>query len=104
MEFDVSGTGNDQLASIRSNGTLTSINFDTTNDDVQVAAPLTVSKLPGNNYTNTWDKVDEGELVLNFGDADNSNAKSAYLSNEVFAAEIQDNGAQIDGSSGGTNN
>ena len=104
MEFDVSGTGNDQLASIRSNGTLTSINFDTTNDDVQVAAPLTVSKLPGNNYTNTWDKVDEGELVLNFGDADNSNAKSAYLSNEVFAAEIQDNGAQIDGSSGSTNN
>ena len=104
MEFDVSGTGNDQLASIRSNSTLTSINFDTTNDDVQVAAPLTVSKLPGNNYTNTWDKVDEGELVLNFGDADNSNAKSAYLSNEVFAAEIQDNGAQIDGSSGSTNN
>jgi len=104
MEFDVSGTGNDQLASVRSNSTLTSINFDTTNDDVQVAAPLTVSALPSNSYTNTWDGIDEGELVLNFGDADNSNAKSAYLSNEVFAAEIQDNGAQIDGSSGGSNN
>ena len=104
MEFDVSGTGNDQLASVRSNSTLTSINFDTTNDDVQVAAPLTVSALPSNSYTNTWDGIDEGELVLNFGDADNSNAKSAYLSNEVFAAEIQDNGQQIDGSSGGSNN
>ena len=32
MEFDVSGTGNDQLASVRSGSTLASINFDTTND------------------------------------------------------------------------
>ena len=31
-------------------------------------------------------------------------AKSAYISSEVFAAEIQDDGAQIDGSSGGSNN
>ena len=68
MEFDVSGTGNDQLASVRSGSTLASINFDTTNDEVAVSAPLTVSKLPSNNYTNTWDTVDEGELVLNFGD------------------------------------
>ncbi|GIR06876.1 MAG: hypothetical protein CM15mP17_08320 [Gammaproteobacteria bacterium] len=31
-------------------------------------------------------------------------AKSAYISSEVFAAEIQDDGAQVDGSSGGSNN
>jgi hypothetical protein len=104
MEFNGSGTGNDQLASVRSGSTLASINFDTTNDDVQVAAPLSVSTLPSNNYTNTWGTVDTGELVLNFGDADNTAAKSAYISNEVFAAELKDDGAQIDGSSGGANN
>jgi hypothetical protein len=104
MEFNGSGTGNDQLASVKSGSTLASINFDTTNDDVQVAAPLSVSTLPSNNYTNTWGTVDTGELVLNFGDADNTVAKSAYISNEVFAAELKDDGAQIDGSSGGANN
>jgi len=104
MEFDVSGTGNDQLASVRSDSTLASINFDTTNDEVAVSAPLTVSKLPGNNYTNTWDTVDDGELVLNFGDSAGGDADSAYLSNEVFAAEINDGGEQIDGSSGGASN
>ena len=104
MEFNGSGTGNDQLASVRSGSTLASINFDTTNDDVQVSAPLSVSTLPSNNYTNTWGTVDTGELVLNFGDADNTAAKSAYISNEVFAAELKDDGAQIDGSSGGANN
>ena len=104
MEFDVSGTGNDQLASVRSDSTLASINFDTTNDEVAVSAPLTVSKLPGNNYTNTWDTVDDGELVLNFGDSAGGDADSAYLSNEVFAAEINDGGEQIDGSSGGVSN
>jgi hypothetical protein len=104
MEFNSSGTGNDQLASVRSGSTLASINFDATNDDVQVAAPLSVSTLPSNNYTNTWDTVDTGELVLNFGDTDNSAAKSAYISNEIFAAELKDDGAQIDGSSGGASN
>ncbi len=104
MEFDVSGTGNDQLASVRSGSTLASINFDTTNDEVAVSAPLTVSKLPGNNYTNTWDTVDDGELVLNFGDTMSGDANSAYISNEVFAAEINDGGEQIDSSSGGNSN
>ena len=104
MEFDVSGTGNDQLASVRSDSTLASINFDTTNDEVAVSAPLTVSKLPGNNYTNTWDTVDDGELVLNFGDSAGGDANSAYISNEVFAAELNDGGEQIDGSSGGNSN
>jgi hypothetical protein len=41
---------------------------------------------------------------LKFGDATNDEAKSAYISSEVFAAEIQDDGAQIDGTSGGSNN
>ena len=31
-------------------------------------------------------------------------AKSAYISSEVFGAEIQDDGAQVDGTSGGSNN
>ena len=104
MEFDVSGTGNDQLASVRSGSTLASINFDTTNDEVAVSAPLNVSKLPSNNYTNTWDTVDEGELVLNFGDTAGGDGNSAYISNEVFAAEINDGGEQIDSSSGGASN
>ena len=104
MEFDVSGTGNDQLASVRSGSTLASINFDTTNDEVAVSAPLNVSKLPSNNYTNTWDTVDEGELVLNFGDTAGGDGNSAYISNEVFAAEINNGGEQIDSSSGGASN
>tara|TARA_B110000008_G_scaffold40284_1_gene37213 strand:- start:375 stop:1349 length:975 start_codon:yes stop_codon:yes gene_type:complete len=104
MEFDVSGTGNDQLASVRSGSTLASINFDTTNDEVAVSAPLNVSKLPSNNYTNTWDTVDTGELVLNFGDTAGGDGNSAYISNEVFAAEINDGGEQIDSSSGGASN
>ena len=43
LEFDVSGTGNSQLSSIRSSSTLASFTFDTTNDDVQVVAPMTIS-------------------------------------------------------------
>ena len=103
LEFDVSGTGNDQLTSARSTS-LATFTFDATNDDVQVVAPLTVSALPSNSYTNTWGIVDPGSITLSFGDADNSSAQSAYISNEVFAAELQDNGQQIDGSSGGSNN
>ncbi len=104
LEFDVSGTGNSQLSSIRSSSTLASFTFDTTNDDVQVVAPMTISAAPSNNYTSNWSTVDTGSMTLKFGDATNDEAKSAYISSEVFAAEIQDNGAQVDGTSGGSNN
>ena len=104
LEFDVSGSGNSQLASMRSSNTLASFSFDTTNDDLQVVAPMTISAAPANNYTSNWTTVDTGSMTLKFGDATNDEAKSAYLSSEVFGAEIQDDGAQIDGSSGGSNN
>jgi hypothetical protein len=104
LEFDVSGTGNSQLASMRSSSTLASFTFDTTNDDVQVVAPMTISAAPSNNYTSNWTTVDTGSMTLKFGDATNDTAKSAYISSEVFAAEIQDDGAQVDGTSGGSNN
>ncbi|URQ67912.1 cadherin domain-containing protein [SAR86 cluster bacterium] len=104
LEFDVSGTGNSQLSSIRSSSTLASFTFDFTNDDVQVVAPMTVSAAPSNNYTSNWSTVDTGSMTLKFGDATNDEAKSAFISHEVFGAEIQDDGAQIDGTSGGSNN
>ena len=104
LEFDVSGAGNSQLAAMRSSNTLASFTFDTTNDDLQVVAPMTISAVPSNNYTSNWTTVDTGSMTLKFGDATNDEAKSAYISSEVFAAEIQDDGAQIDGSSGGSNN
>jgi hypothetical protein len=104
LEFDVSGSGNSQLSSIRSSSTLATFTFDTTNDDVQVVAPMTISAAPSNNYTSNWSTVDTGSMTLKFGDATNDEAKSAYISSEVFAAEIQDDGAQIDGTSGGSNN
>jgi hypothetical protein len=104
LEFDVSGSGNSQLSSIRSSSTLATFTFDATNDDVQVVAPLTISAAPSNNYTSNWSTVDTGSMTLKFGDATNDEAKSAYISSEVFAAEIQDDGAQIDGTSGGSNN
>ena len=43
-------------------------------------------------------------MTIKFGDATNDAAKSAYISSEVFGAEIQDDGAQVDGTSGGSNN
>jgi len=129
LEFDVSGTGNSELASIRShcaclnlvypsNYPLASFTFDSTNDDVQVVAPMTVYHLGGgsggsgggsNYYTGNWTTIDTGSITLKFGDATNDEAKSAYISSEVFAAEIQDDGAQIGtntdpGTSGGSNN
>ncbi len=104
LEFDVSGTGNSQLSSIRSSSTLASFTFDFTNDDVQVVAPMTISAAPSNNYTSNWSTVDTGSMTLKFGDATNDGAKSAFISHEVFGAEIQDDGAQIDGTSGGSNN
>ena len=104
LEFDVSGIPNSQLASMRSSSTLASFTFDTTNDDLQVVAPMTISAAPSNTYTSNWTTVDTGSMTLKFGDATNDTAKSAYISSEVFGAEIQDDGAQIDGSSGGSNN
>jgi hypothetical protein len=104
LEFDVSGAGNSQLASMRSSSTLADFTFDTTNDDVQVVAPMTISAAPSNNYTSTWTTVDTGSMTLKFGDATNDTAKSAYISSEVFGAEIQDDGSQVDGTSGGSHN
>ena len=104
LEFDVSGAGNSQLASMRSSSTLAGFTFDTINDDVQVVAPMIVSAAPSNNYTSSWTTVDTGSMTIKFGDATNDTAKSAYISSEVFGAEIQDDGAQVDGTSGGSNN
>ena len=104
LEFDVSGTGNSQLASLRSSSTLATFTFDSTYHDVQVVAPVTVNAAPANNYTATWSAVDTGSMTLKFGDADNDEAKSAYFSWDVLGAEIQDDGTQIDGTSGGSNN
>ena len=104
LEFDVSGSGNSQLASMRSSSTLASFSFDTANDDLQVVAPMIISAAPANNYTSNWTTVDTGSMTLKFGDATNDTAKSAYISSEVFGAEIQDDGAQVDGTSGGSNN
>ena len=93
------------MASMRSSSTLASFTFDTTNDDLQVVAPMTISAAPSNTFTSRWTtSVDTGSMTLKFGDATNDTAKSAYISSEVFGAEIQDDGAQIDGSSGGSNN
>ena len=89
---------------MRSSSTLASFTFDTTNDDLQVVAPMTISAAPSNTFTSRWTTVDTGSMTLKFGDATNDTAKSAYISSEVFGAEIQDDGAQIDGSSGGSNN
>ena len=86
LEFDVSGSGNSQLASMRSSSTLASFTFDTTNDDVQVVAPMTISAAPTNNYTSNWTTVDTGSMTLKFGDATNDTAKSAYISSEVFGS------------------
>ena len=104
LEFDVSGSGNSQLASMRSSSTLATFNFDYNYDYMQVVAPMTISAAPANNYTSNWTTVDTGSMTLKFGDATNDEAKSAFISAEVFGAEIQDDGAQIDGTSGGSNN
>ena len=64
LEFDVSGTGNSQLSSIRSSSTLATFTFDTTNDDLQVVAPMTISAAPSNNYTSNWSTVDTGSMTL----------------------------------------
>ncbi len=103
LEFDVNGAGNSQIASIASQSNA-SFTFDETNDDVQIVAPLSVSTFASNNFTSNWSTIDTGVVTLSFGDATNAEAKSAYISKEVFAAEIIDNGMQIDASSGGSNN
>jgi hypothetical protein len=95
-----------QLTSMRSSSTLANFTFDTTNDTVQVVVPMTISAPPLNNFTgpDTWRDYVTGSMTLKFGDANNDEAKSAYISSEVFGAEIQNDGAQIDASSGGSNN
>ena len=105
MQYPQASNTNDPLASVRSTSTLATFTFDSTNDDVQVVVPLAISAFPSNNYTSTWGSaVDTGNLTLKFGDADNSEAHSAYISKEVFGAMLQDDGAQIDGSAGGSGN
>ena len=103
LEFDVEGAGNSQIASIASQSNA-SFTFDEVNDDVQIVAPLSVSNFASNNFTSNWSTIDTGVVTLSFGDATNAEAKSAFISKEVFAAEIIDNGMQIDASSGGSNN
>ena len=102
LEFHDSGKS--QLASMRSSSTLASFSFDEINDLVQVTAPLSITSAPANNYTSTWSSVDTGAMTVKFGDANNTDSKSAYISKEIFGAEIQDDGSQIDGSSGGSGN
>ena len=103
LEFDVNGAGNSQIASIASQSNA-SFTFDEINDDVQIVAPLSISSFASNNFTSNWSTIDSGVVTLSFGDTTNAEAKSAYISKEVFAAEIIDNGMQIDASSGGNNN
>ena len=103
LEFDVNGVGNSQIASIASQSNA-SFTFDEINDDLQIVAPLSVSTFALNNFTSNWSSIDTGLVTLSFGDATNDEAKSAYISKEVFAAEIIDNGEQINASAGGNNN
>jgi hypothetical protein len=100
LEFDVTGSGNGQLAPVRSS-TQATFTFDATNDLLEVSVPLTVSAY-SNNYLDTWSSIVQGSLNLTFGDTDNDNAKSAYISSEIFAAELEDDAQQIGGSSAGT--
>jgi hypothetical protein len=93
LEFDVTGSGNGQLAPVRST-TQATFAFDTTNDLLEVSVPLTVSAY-SNNYLDTWSSIVQGSLNLTFGDTDNDNAKSAYISSEIFAAELENNAQQI---------
>ena len=101
LEFDVTGSGNGQLAPVRSTRQAT-FAFDTTNDLLEVSVPLTVSAY-SNNYLDTWSSIVQGSLNLTFGDTDNDNAKSAYISSEIFAAELENNAQQIGGSAAEVN-
>jgi hypothetical protein len=104
LEFDVSGASNNQFASIGTGSTRASFTFDYGTNFAEVVAPMDITAFASNNYTTNWTTVDTGSMTLTFGDLDNTDAKSAFLANNVFAAEIQDNGTQIDGTSGGSNN
>ncbi|MDA8543593.1 cadherin domain-containing protein [Gammaproteobacteria bacterium] len=101
LEYDVTGSGNGQLAPVRST-TQATFAFDTTNDLLEVSVPLTVSAY-SNNYLDTWSSIVQGSLNLTFGDTDNDNAKSAYISSEIFAAELENNAQQIGGSAAEVN-
>gem|GEM_PF-5363455 len=101
LEYDVTGSGNGQLAPVRST-TQATFAFDTTNDLLEVSVPLTVSAY-SNNFLDTWSSIVQGSLNLTFGDTDNDNAKSAYISSEIFAAELENNAQQIGGSAAEVN-
>jgi hypothetical protein len=101
LEFDVTGSGKGQLAPVRST-TQATFAFDTTKDLLEVSVPLTVSAY-SNNYLDTWSSIVQGSLNLTFGDTDNDNAKSAYISSEIFAAELENNAQQIGGSAAEVN-
>jgi hypothetical protein len=104
LEFDVSGASNNQFASIGTGSTRASFTFNYGTNFAEVVAPMDITAFDSNNYTANWTTVDTGSMTLKFGDLDNTDAKSAFLANKVFAAEIQDDGTQIDSTSGGSNN
>jgi hypothetical protein len=104
LEFDVSGASNNQFASIGTGSTRASFTFNYGTNFAEVEAPMDITAFASNNYTANWTTVDTGSMTLKFGDLDNTDAKSAFLANKVFAAEIQDDGTQIDSTSGGSNN
>ena len=102
IEFDVSGNGNGELAAVRSSSRA-NYTFDSSNDLLEVSVPLNVSTY-SNNYLDTWSSVIQGALNLQFGDTENQNALSAYISSEVFAAELEDNSQQIGSVNNAANN
>ena len=104
LEFDASGASIPiNLLLLEQAVPLLALLLITTNF-AEVVAPMDITAFASNNYTTNWTTVDTGSMTLTFGDLDNTDAKSAFLANNVFAAEIQDNGTQIDGTSGGSNN
>jgi hypothetical protein len=101
MEFDVLGNGNGELAAVRSSSPA-NYTFNSSNDLLEVSVPLNVSTY-SNNYLDTWSSVIQGALNLKFGDIENQNTLSAYISSEVFAAELEDNSQQIDSDNAANN-
>jgi hypothetical protein len=101
MEFDVLGNGNGELAAVRSSSPA-NYTFNSSNDLLEVSVPLNVSTY-SNNYLDTWSSVIQGALNLKFGNIENQNTLSAYISSEVFAAELEDNSQQIDSDNAANN-
>ena len=70
LEFDVSGAGNSQFASMEQavpEQALLLIMVPT--DDVKWWRQWISLHLPSNNYTSNWTTVDTGSMTLTFGDA-----------------------------------